>query len=168
MIKNRTRAFVSSVYFRNGIQLTEVTQELMHLCLRGFSLFPGRVRLRLRKWNTRFSSFSPIESYSVPFLKAEYNSVHSENVIEVSAARLSYVMMVPIPKRNIQYFCVCCFLLCADTIFATCDNFLPFEGEGSFEFQVSTDETKSWFDSVRACKVNVFFTSLGLKTRRLI
>ena len=29
------------------------------------------------------------------------------------------------------------------------------EGEdGKFEYQISTDETKSWFDSVRACKVN--------------
>jgi len=29
------------------------------------------------------------------------------------------------------------------------------EGEdGKFEYQISTDDTKSWFDSVRACKVN--------------
>lgn len=28
------------------------------------------------------------------------------------------------------------------------------EGEdGKFEYQISTDDTKSWFDSVRACKV---------------
>ena len=31
------------------------------------------------------------------------------------------------------------------------------EGDGKFEFQISTDETKSWFDSVRACKVNTSF-----------
>lgn len=42
-----------------------------------------------------------------------------------------------------------------DTIYARCDNFVPMEGEdGKFEYQISTDDTKSWFDSVRACKVN--------------
>ena len=29
------------------------------------------------------------------------------------------------------------------------------EGEdGKFEYQISTDDTESWFDSVRACKVH--------------
>lgn len=42
-----------------------------------------------------------------------------------------------------------------DTIYAKCDNFVPMEGEDDkFEYQISTDDTKSWFDSVRACKVN--------------
>lgn len=41
-----------------------------------------------------------------------------------------------------------------DTIYAKCDNFVPMEGEdGKFEYQISTDDTKSWFDSVRACKL---------------
>jgi len=41
-----------------------------------------------------------------------------------------------------------------DTIYARCDNFVPMEGEdGKFEYQISTDDTKSWFDSVRACKL---------------
>lgn len=29
------------------------------------------------------------------------------------------------------------------------------EGE-AFEYQISTDDTKSWFDSVRTCKVNQY------------
>ena len=42
-----------------------------------------------------------------------------------------------------------------DTIYARCDNFVPMEGEdGKFEYQISTDDTESWFDSVRACKVH--------------
>jgi len=39
-----------------------------------------------------------------------------------------------------------------DTIYAKCDNFVPMEGE-AFEYQISTDDTKSWFDSVRTCKL---------------
>ncbi|XP_078362698.1 uncharacterized protein LOC144646871 isoform X1 [Oculina patagonica] len=41
-----------------------------------------------------------------------------------------------------------------DTIYAKCDNFVPMAGEDNkFEYQISTDDTKSWFDSVRACKL---------------
>ncbi|XP_068678201.1 uncharacterized protein [Montipora foliosa] len=39
-----------------------------------------------------------------------------------------------------------------DTIYAKCDNFEPMQ-ESAFEYQVSTDEMKSWFDAVRACKL---------------
>ena len=42
-----------------------------------------------------------------------------------------------------------------DTIYAKCDNFVAMEGDdGKFEYQITADDTKSWFDSVRACKVN--------------
>lgn len=40
-----------------------------------------------------------------------------------------------------------------DTIYAKCDNFVPMEGDEPFEYQVSTDDTKSWFDAVRSCKL---------------
>ncbi|KAJ7376121.1 C-type lectin domain 19 member A [Desmophyllum pertusum] len=40
-----------------------------------------------------------------------------------------------------------------DTIYAKCDNFATMEGDSKFEYQISTDDTKSWFDSVRACKL---------------
>lgn len=39
-----------------------------------------------------------------------------------------------------------------DTIYAKCDNFEPMR-ESSFEYQISTGDTKSWFDAVRACKL---------------
>ena len=46
----------------------------------------------------------------------------------------------------------CLFFLLLDTIYAKCDNFVPMEGD-VFEYQVSTDDSKSWFDAVRTCKV---------------
>ena len=52
----------------------------------------------------------------------------------------------------ITMFCFCLFFI--EVIYAKCDNFVPMDGEGKFEYQIATDETKSWFDSVRACKVN--------------
>ena len=61
-------------------------------------------------------------------------------------------IIVVITLFTIAMFCFCLFL--SDVIYAKCDNFVPMDGEGKFEYQIATDETKSWFDSVRACKVN--------------
>lgn len=56
--------------------------------------------------------------------------------------------------KEIPLIVNCKLIFFLDTIYAKCDNFVPMEGEdGKFEYQISTDETKSWFDSVRACKV---------------
>ena len=53
--------------------------------------------------------------------------------------------------RNI-YLVFSSFYLYLDTIYAKCDNFVPMEGV-AFEYQISTDDSKSWFDAVRTCKV---------------
>ena len=56
-------------------------------------------------------------------------------------------------------------VLFLDTIYARCDNFVPMKGEDDkFEYQISTEDTKSWFDSVRACKVKKKQSSSGPHT----
>ena len=44
-----------------------------------------------------------------------------------------------------------------DIINARCNNFVSWSGtfDGSHEYQIVTDDAKSWFDALRSCKVRI-------------
>lgn len=75
----------------------------------------------------------------------------------------NYIQIYDQPAKSVQFpYCVLLYrniylvfsfiYFCLDTIYAKCENFVPMEGV-AFEYQISTDDSKSWFDAVRTCKV---------------